>query len=158
MIKLNLTQKTVLFATICLIAFTTILHNPFGGYRRDEMLYTKLEFVKLLRESFPEYADFSDDSLYLKLINKYPNFRTWIKEESKGTDVLPIAIIGKPTNYRLTPPPAYYGKQPSFHSVKAVAKWIDEPSEYLDFTVPLIIVGLAGLFIFRTQKSNHAKN
>ena len=105
---MNNIQKIIVSLTVLSVATILAFHNPFGGYGRDKVLYSKSEFLKHFREAFPEYADIEDKELYPKLLKKHPNFKTWILEETDGSVVQPISLPNLPTNYRLTPPPAYY--------------------------------------------------
>ena len=106
--RFNRWQAYGLAGSIVVIVLATVLHNPFGGYVRDDGLYSKIEFLRMFRESFLEYADLSDEDLLAKVVAKYPAFKTWIREDTDGSPPMPVAISGQPANYRLRPPPAYY--------------------------------------------------
>ena len=127
-----------------------ILHNPFGGYERDQVLYSKSGFLKHFREVFPEYSDISDNELYTISMEKYPNFKTWINEETDKIDPLPISITKYPTNYRLTPPPAYYGKKAILRSRNALFTGLDEPAEFAGFVFLFALIG--GILFFLCRK------
>jgi hypothetical protein len=149
--NMNKTQKVIISLMVVLIATILIFHNPFGGYERDKVLYSKTEFLKHLRESFPEYSDIQDKKLYQKLLEKHPDFRTWILEETDGSDVKAIPLRNLPANYRLTPPPDYYGKKAILRSKNALFSWIDEPSEFVGFEILIGLVGAILCFLFRRE-------
>jgi hypothetical protein len=149
-------QRIIISLIVLLIASTVVLHNPFGGYEREQVLYTKSEFLKHLREAFPEYSDISDNELYKRLLEKYPNFKTWILEETDGSEVKPISITNLPTNYRLNPPPAYYGKSAILRSKNSFIAWLDEPLEFIGFIVLIGAVGTVLFLLFR-KKSKDAE-
>lgn len=148
---MNRTQKIIACIAILSISVILFLHNPFGGYERDRVLYSKSDFLKHFRDAFPEYSDIQDEKLYPKLLEKHPNFKTWILEETDGTDVKPILISNSPTNYRLTPPPAYYGKKAILRSKNAFFSRLDEPFELFGFEILIIIVGVILIFLFRNS-------
>lgn len=148
---MNNTQKVIISISVLLIAIILILHNPFGGYERDKVLYPKLEFLKHFREAFPEYSHIADSELYSKLLEKYPNFKTWIFEETGKTDPRPISMTNLPTNYRLTPPPAYYGKKAMLRSKNAFFTWLDEPTEFFGFVFLFGVIGIILFFLFRRE-------
>ncbi|MHA1336277.1 MAG: hypothetical protein ACTSPW_11105 [Promethearchaeota archaeon] len=127
------------------------MHNPFGGYERDKVLYSKSEFMKHFREAFPEYSDIADSALYAKLLKKYPNFKTWIIEEADKTDPKPISITNLPTNYRLIPPPAYYGKKAILRSRNAFFTWLDEPIEFIGFLFLFVVIGIILFLLYRNK-------
>jgi hypothetical protein len=147
----NTNQKYICSLIIVLIAIVSILHNPFGGYKKDNTLYTKLEFIKHLREAYPEYSDTNDSELYDGILKKYPNFKTWIVEESNGNEPKAISIINLSTNDRLTPPPAYYGAEPLTYSKNAFYSWLDEPLEYFCFIILLSLVCFSLCYIHRNE-------
>src|SRR5437870_116809 len=103
----NRWQAYGLAASIVVIVLVTALHNPFGGYVRDDGLYSKIEFLQMFRKRFMEYSDISDDDLLAKVMAKYPALKTWIREATDGSPPMPIVISGQQANYRLQPPPAY---------------------------------------------------
>lgn len=82
-------------------------------------------------------------------MEKCPNFKTWIVEETDKTDPQPISITKLLTNYRLTPPPAYYGKKAILRSRNAFFKWLDEPAEFLGFVFLFAVIGIILFFLFR---------
>ena len=145
------TRKVIISLCVLSIAIILILHNPFGGYERDKVLYSKSEFLKHFREAFPEYSDIADSQLYQKLLEKHPNFKTWIFEETDKIDPRPISITNLPTNYRLTPPPAYYGKKAILRSRNAFYTWLDEPSEFVGFVFLFGVIGIILFFLFRRE-------
>lgn len=149
---MNNIQKIIVSLSILSIAIILIFHNPFGGYERDKALYSKSEFLKYFREAFPEYSDIADSELYPKLLEKHPNFKTWILEETDKSDPRPISLTNLPTNYRLTPPPAYYGKKAILRSRNAFFTWLDEPSEFVGFVILFGIIGVILFFLFRKRK------
>jgi hypothetical protein len=148
---MNNTQRITIGLCVLLIATTIVLHNPFGGYEREQVLYSKSEFLRHFREAFPEYSDVSDNELYKSLLEKYPNFKTWILEETDGSEVKPISIPNLPTNYRLNPPPAYYGKTTILHSKNSFFVWLDEPFEFTGYIVLIGAVGAVLFFLFRKK-------
>lgn len=87
-------QACGLAVAVIAIADLTALHNPFGGYALDDRLYSRVEFLRMLREAFPEYADMVDADILGRTVAKYPGFKTWIREETDGSPPLPIAIVG----------------------------------------------------------------
>jgi hypothetical protein len=151
---MNNTQRITVGLCVLLIATTVVLHNPFGGYERDQVLYSKSEFLKHFREARPEYSDLSDNELYKRLLEKYPNYKTWILEETDGSEVKPISIPNKPTNYGLNPPPAYYGKTAILHSKNSFFVWLDEPFEFIGFIVLIGAVGAVFFFLFRKKRKD----
>jgi hypothetical protein len=134
----------------------TGLHNPFGGYVQDDGLYSRIAFLRALREGFPEYADVSDSLLMTKFLAKYPASKTWIREETDGTPPLPLAIADHEANYRLRPPPAYSGARPRRYSMHAIFPWIDELIEYVGFVGPILLGGALWTWLFRGSKSRAA--
>jgi hypothetical protein len=103
------------------------------------------------REAFPEYHDVSDADLLKAILTKYPAFKTWIREETDGSPPLAVAITNQPTNYRLQPPPAYYGARSGLHSRYALAAWIDEPAEYAGVVLPVVVTMAAWCWLFRRR-------
>jgi hypothetical protein len=151
---MNNTQRIIISLIVFLIATTVALHNPFGGYEREQVLYSKSEFLKHFREAFPEYSDLSDNELYKRLLKKYPNYKTWILEETDGSEVKPISITNSPTNYRLNPPPAYYGKTAILRSKNSFFVWLDEPFEFIGFIVLIGAVGAVLFSLFRKKSKD----
>lgn len=150
---LSKAQAWGLGVALAVVAITTILHNPFGGYEHRDGLYARLEFVRILREAFPEYSDLSDSDLLAKTLTAHPAFRTWIREETDGSPPLAVAVRGQPTNYRLKPPPAYYGMLSGTYSRYAASTWIDEPAEYVGVVLPVILAAAVWLRLFRRRLS-----
>ena len=149
----NRWQAYGLAVSIVVVVLATALHNPFGGYVRDDGLYSKIEFLRMFRESFLEYADLSDEDLLAKVTAKYPAFKTWIREATDGSPPMPVAISGQPANYRLQPPPAYYGARPRRYSPHALFLWIAEPTEYAGFVGPVLLATAIWVWVFRNRKS-----
>jgi len=147
----NNAQRVIICLCVLSITIIVILHNSFGGYERDKVLYSKSEFLKHFREAFPEYSDIADSELYQKLPDKYPNFKTWIFEKTDKTDPRPISITKLPTNHRLTPPPAYYGKKAILRSRNAFFTWLDEPIEFLVFVFLCGAICTVFFFLFRRE-------
>jgi hypothetical protein len=149
--KINRHQAYGLGGAVLTIILATILHNPFGGYVSDDGLYTKIQFLRQFREAFPEYADLSDADLLSKVFAKYPGFKTWIREETDGSAPLPVAVPEQVANYRLQPPPAYYGTRPRKYSPYALVSWIDEPIEYFGILLPAVFGGAVWFWFFRER-------
>lgn len=138
------------------IAVLTALHNPFGGYALDDGLYSRIQFLRMFREVFPEYADMADADLLGRLFARHPGFKTWIREETDGSPPLPIAIVGQPANPRLQPPPAYYGARPNRYSPYAVFPWLDEPLEYAGWVGSIVLAGIVWLWLLRDRRRGTA--
>ncbi|MEI6624062.1 MAG: hypothetical protein WCP28_19390 [Actinomycetes bacterium] len=149
---MNSIQRFGAAAALVLIVIATTLHNPFGGYRVDDGLYSRVEFLRLFREAYPEYADYSDSDLVQKVLARYPAAKTWIREETDGTSPLPIAITEQETNSRLHPPPGYFGARPRRRSINAVFPWIDETSEYFGFVGPVLAGAGFWIWLFRRSR------
>lgn len=150
---MNRAQSVGAAVALVVVVVATGLHSPFGGYRIDDGLYSRVEFLRLVREGFPEYADLRDGDLLERVFARYPAAKTWVREETTGADPLPLAIAGQETNARLRPPPAYFGAQSRRYSIHAVFAWIDEPVEYLGFVVPVILGAGLWVWLFRRRKA-----
>jgi hypothetical protein len=144
-------QTWGLGVALVIVTLVTVLHNPFGGYARRDGLYTRLEFLRVFREAFSEYHALSDVDLLETLLTKYPAFKTWIREETDGSPPLAVAITDRPTNYRMNPPPAYYGARAGIHSRYALAPWMDEPAEYAGVVLPVVVAAAVWLWLFRRR-------
>ena len=150
---MNRLQALGLAGGLIIISVVTILHNPVGGYLRDDGLYSKAQFMRMVREAFPEYSDLSDSDVLARFLTTYPAFKTWIREETDGSPPLAVAIRGQPTNYRLTPPPAYYGIAGGTYSRYAAFVWIDEPAEYIGIVLPIILATVFWIWLLRRRSS-----
>lgn len=145
-------QKIVTLVLVIVLGCLLALHNPFGGYEKSKVLYSKAEFMRKFREIWPEYNDVKDEKLYKAIIKKDPEILTWIEGENKNGKVLPMLRKDKPTNFIMKPPPAYYGISPIIKSRKAFVHWLDEPVEFIGIVVPMIIVGLVGILLLRKKR------
>lgn len=150
---MNRMQTLGLAVGVVVVSIATILHNPLGGYVWDDGLYSKAQFMRMFREAFPEYADLSDTDLWGAVVKRYPEQRSWVREETDGSPPRAIAIRNQPTNYRLTPPAAYFGARPAWRSPHAMATWIDEPLEYAGFVVPTVLAGVVWYWLFRKKQT-----
>jgi hypothetical protein len=136
-----------------IVLVATILHNPVGGYGWDDGLYSKAQFIRMVREGFPEYSDKSDTDLWNAGIEKYPNLKSWIREETDGSPPLAIATPAEPASYRLMPPPAYFNARQSWRSRHAMMTWIDEPAEYGGIVFPTVLATGLWYWHFRRRKA-----
>ena len=150
---MNITQKIGIAIAAILFSILLTLFNPFSGFEKTKVLYTKQGFLFLYRNVFPEYNDLMDDVLFDALHKKYPELNTWIEGEAIDYNVIPLDFYRKDRDLRLDPPPAYYGKRPILKSSGALVQWMDEPSEFLGFSIPLIILTFVWVFLFRNQPS-----
>ena len=148
---MNRLQGVGLGICLAVVVTATTLHNPFGGYEWDDGLYSKPQFMRMLREAFPEYANISDDDLWSAVGKRYPEQRSWVREETDGTPPRAIPVREQPTNYRLTPPPAYFGARPHWRSRQAMAPWIDEPAEYAGWVIPIGLGAAIWCWSFRKR-------
>ena len=136
-----------------IILAATILHNPVGGYVWDDGLYSKAQFIRMIREGFREYSDQSDTDLWKAAVEEYPNVKSWIREETDGSPPLAIANPSEPASYRLMPPPAHFDARQSWRSIDAMATWIDEPTEYGGFVFPTVLATGLWYWHFRRRKA-----
>lgn len=152
--QVNRLQAFGLGVGLVVVLVATILHNPVGGYEWDDGLYSKAQFMRMFREAFPEYADLSDSDVWAALVKRYPEVRSWVREETDGSPPRAIAVGGQQTNYRMTPPPAYFGRRATWRSTHAMAPWIDEVAEYAGFVVPTLIGAGLWYWVFRQKRHN----
>lgn len=136
---MNGSQAAGLGVGLMVLIVATVLHSPLGGYEWDDGLYSKVQFMRMFREAFPEYADLPDPKVWDALVERYPEQRSWVREETDGSPAGTIPVGNQPANYRLTPPPAYFGHRPAWRSTHAMVPWIDEPAEYAGIVVPTVL-------------------
>ena len=146
---MNRLQAVGIGVGLVVVIIVTILHNPIEGYEWDDGLYSRAQFMRMFREAFPEYADLSESDLWGALVKRYPEQRSWVREETDGSPPRAIPIGDQPTNYRTTPPPAYFGHRATWRSTHAMATWIDEPTEYAGFVVPTVLGAAVWCWLFR---------
>jgi len=90
----NRLQALGLAGGLIVISVVTIFHNRMGGYVRNDGLYGKAQFMRMVREAFPEYSDLSDSDLLTRFLTTYPTFKTWIREETNGSPRYPTLHHG----------------------------------------------------------------
>lgn len=155
---MNRLQTVGVGVGLVVVFVATILHNPIGGYAWDDGLYSKGQFMRMFREAFPEYADLSDSDLWSALVKRYPEQRSWVREETDGSPPRAIPVGDQPTNYRMTPPPAYFGHRAAWRSTHAMAAWIDEPVEYMGFVIPTLLAAGLWYWLFRRKYARRPAN
>ena len=149
---MNRLQTGGIAVSLVVVCVATVLHNPIGGYEWDDGLYSKVQFMRMFREAFPEYADLSDSDLWSAVVKRYPEQRSWVREEADGSPPRAIPVRDQPTNYRLTSPPAYFGHRAAWRSTHALAGSIDEPSEYAGMVVPTVLGAGFWYWLFRKKR------
>lgn len=78
---MNRIQTLGLAVGLVVVSIATILHNPLGGFAWDDGLYSKAQFMRMFREAFPDYADLSDTDLWGAVVKRYPEQKSWVREE-----------------------------------------------------------------------------
>ena len=66
------------------------------------MLITKEEFLEDIRKQYPSYQDIEDDELYNSIIEKYPDYKQYIRPEEPAIQVSNDNISGTVKNNPMT--------------------------------------------------------